>query len=76
MARGPLLQRVRLDAGGDGGLIAECGVLAPTEWHFHPEGSVAEALARLPRSGSGSAARLLAAAFAPCVAACIETGDA
>lgn len=76
MARGLLLHRIRLDRVGDGWHVAECDVLAPTEWHFHPEGPVAQALARLPRHGSDGAVRLLAAAFDPCVAIRVEAGDA
>jgi hypothetical protein len=76
MARGLLLHRIRLDRIGDGWRVAECDVLAPTEWHFHPEGPVAQALARLPRDGGEAAARLLAAAFDPCVAIRVEAGDA
>jgi hypothetical protein len=76
MARGLLLHRVRLGADGDVDRVAECDVLAPTEWHFHPRGPVAEALARLPRRHGEAAARLLAAAFDPCVAVRVEAGDA
>jgi hypothetical protein len=76
MARGLLLHRVRLGVDGDVGRVTECDVLAPTEWHFHPQGPVAEALARLPRRHGEAEARLLAAAFDPCVAVRVETGDA
>jgi hypothetical protein len=76
MARGLLLHRVRLGVEGDVDRVAECDVLAPTEWHFHPRGPVAEALARLPRRHGEAAARLLAAAFDPCVAVRVEAGDA
>lgn len=76
MARGLLLHRIRLDRDGDRWRVAQCDVLAPTEWHFHPEGPVARALARLPREGGEAAARLLAAAFDPCVAVRVEAGDA
>lgn len=75
-ARGLLLHRVRLQRAGAHWRVAACDVLAPTEWHFHPAGPVAELLARLPRRGSDAAARLLAAAFDPCVAVRVETGDA
>ncbi len=76
MARGLLLHRIRLDRDGDRRRVAECDVIAPTEWHFHPEGSVAQALARLPRDGGEATARLLAAAFDPCVAIHVEAADA
>ncbi|MBI3156271.1 MAG: hypothetical protein HYZ20_12785, partial [Burkholderiales bacterium] len=76
MARGLLLHRIRLDRDGDRWRVAECDVLAPTEWHFHPHGPVAQALARLPRDGSKAGVRLLAAAFDPCVAVRVEAGDA
>lgn len=62
---GLLLHRLRLAADGGGLRVAECAVRAPTEWHFAPDGSVAEALARQ-----------LAAAFDAGVAIRVEAGDA
>lgn len=63
MARGLLLHWVQVDA--DGG-VQDYRVLAPTEWNFHPDGTLAQALAGLSASDS-NAARALAAAFDPCV---------
>lgn len=77
MARGLLVHRVELDRTAAGEpRIARCDVLAPTEWNFHPSGPVAHALAALPADGDAAAARLLAAAFDPCVAIRIEGSDA
>jgi hypothetical protein len=47
--------------------IADCRVLAPTEWNFHPFGPVARAASALPPSTGESRVRALAAAFDPCV---------
>jgi hypothetical protein len=63
MARGLLLHWVQLDAHG---AVQDYRVLAPTEWNFHPEGGLARALAVLP-PGATDKARILAAAFDPCV---------
>lgn len=68
MARGVLLHWVRLDE--DGQRVAACRVLAPTEWNFHPEGTLARALAGLDPHDAGRsrrAATRLAVAFDPCV---------
>ena len=67
MARGLLVHRVRLQDSADGPLIADARVLAPTEWNVHPQGHLAQALARLDPADAQSAARL-AVAFDPCVA--------
>lgn len=69
-ARGLLIHR----------LVASCGqvvdhqVVAPTEWHFHPRGVLADALAGLPPPAGTSdqaetqrLARLLILAIDPCV---------
>ena len=64
MARGLLLHSVQLDAQGR---VQDYRVLAPTEWNFHPEGSLGQAVASLAPDDRDSA-RLLAAAFDPCVA--------
>lgn len=75
MARGLLLHRVRLGHGGDAALVADYRVLAPTEWNFHPQGTVAAMLARMPRAPDAGQARrigVLAAAFDPCVTYQIE----
>ena len=63
MARGLLLHWVRLDVAG---AVQDYRVLAPTEWNFHPEGALAQAVAALP-CDAVSRARTLAAAYDPCV---------
>ncbi len=59
-ARGLLVHWVRLD----GERVADCRVLAPTDWNFHPSGGLAHALAQ---TRSTTAADWLIAAFDPCV---------
>lgn len=69
MARGLLLHWVQLDSHG---AVAQYRVLAPTEWNFHPQGALAEALtARAPTDHA--AAQTLAAAFDPCVECSVAT---
>jgi hypothetical protein len=63
MARGLLLHWVQLAADDS---VQDYRVLAPTEWNFHPDGALAQALAALS-PGDTAAARTLAAAFDPCV---------
>jgi hypothetical protein len=63
MARGTLLHRVRLDANGG---VDDWLVLAPTEWNFQPDGTLAGWIRQLP-PGDGPTALALAAAFDPCV---------
>ncbi|MDI1243984.1 MAG: nickel-dependent hydrogenase large subunit, partial [Rhodoferax sp.] len=63
MARGLLLHWVQLDAAGG---VLEYRVLAPTEWNFHPQGALAQAVARLASNDQALAA-MLAAAYDPCV---------
>ncbi len=69
MARGLLCHWAKLD---DQGRVADYRVLAPTEWNFHPKGSLATALAALS-TDDVAAARCLAAAFDACVACEIAT---
>ncbi len=45
-ARGLLLHAVRLE----GGVVADYRILAPTEWNFHPQGAIDDALSSLPVS--------------------------
>ncbi len=70
-ARGLLVHWVHLQDSADGPVVADCRVLAPTDWNFHPRGVLAEALSALPLQrdpGELEAdARLLALAFDPCV---------
>lgn len=77
MARGLLVHRVVLAP--DGRHLAAAQVLAPTEWNFHPEGPLAQALAgldpRWPTATLDAAARCLAVAFDPCVDFSVEPPD-
>jgi hypothetical protein len=70
MARGLLFHWVRLE----GDAVQDYRVLAPTEWNFHPEGSLARALERLEPADAPTAA-LLAAAFDPCVPCTVVAAD-
>jgi hypothetical protein len=68
MSRGLLLHAVQLEAGTalrDAARVADYRVLAPTEWNFHPQGTLAQAL----RAGQLDAAqaRLATLALDPCV---------
>jgi hypothetical protein len=68
MSRGLLMHWVRLESGArqpDTARVATYRVLAPTEWNFHPAGSLGRALA----SGrlDAAAARLAALALDPCI---------
>ncbi len=68
MARGLLVHRVEVDdPGAADPRVVSCDVLAPTEWNFHPAGPVAQAIAGLTPDADGPA-RLIAAAYDPCVA--------
>jgi hypothetical protein len=66
-ARGPLLHRVVLHA-ADADRARRWDVLAPTDWHFGPEGPVAQALASLDGTMDEEYARFLVAGFDPCAA--------
>lgn len=68
-ARGLLLHWVRLDADER---VADCRVVAPTEWNFHPYGAAARALAELPPGLDEACVRLLVAAYDPCVTVTLE----
>ena len=70
MARGLLVHHVQLDGTGDNARVASCQVLAPTEWNFHPQGAVAQALEQLPTPSTSGVCRevdLLFSAYDPCV---------
>ncbi|OGB87733.1 MAG: hypothetical protein A2535_08470 [Burkholderiales bacterium RIFOXYD2_FULL_59_8] len=69
MARGLLLHWVQLDA-SDG--VLDYRVLAPTEWNFHPQGALAQAVAALASNDQAPGA-MLAAAFDPCVSCTVTT---
>lgn len=68
MARGLLVHWLRVDAQGR---VERYGILAPTEWNFHPQGAAAQILRQLPSQVSqqqmSAAVGLLVAAFDPCV---------
>lgn len=68
MARGLLVHHVQLDAAG--AKVLACQVVAPTEWNFHPQGAVAQALERLPTDVTPRVFReinTLFSAYDPCV---------
>lgn len=69
MARGLLVHHVQLDAVEDDPRVLACHVLAPTEWNFHPQGSVAQALENIPASRASVCREvgLLISAYDPCV---------
>lgn len=77
-ARGLLVHWLALDGRGADARVHDCRVLAPTDWNFHPAGALAQALARLSVDATGQAgARLLLAAFDPCVEArCLWPAEA
>jgi hypothetical protein len=65
-SRGRLIHRVEIR----GGRVADYRIVAPTEWNFHPQGLIPEALAGLPVADpAGFEARLAAWLHAvdPCV---------
>ena len=64
MARGLLLHWVQLDQEG---AVQDYRVLAPTEWNFHPQGALSQAVSALGPHDQMPAS-MLAAAFDPCVA--------
>jgi hypothetical protein len=63
MARGLLLHWVQLDAQNR---VQDYRVLAPTEWNFHPDGALEQALTQLDPTDA-TAAWCLASAYDPCV---------
>lgn len=73
-SRGLLAHRVSLSGRGEQARVTGWQVLAPTEWNFHPRGTLAHALAALPADhpGTPGAVRLLACAYDPCMACEIE----
>jgi hypothetical protein len=62
MARGVLIHAVRLDRAR--ARIMAYGILAPTDWNFAADGPVAQALAA---AAGDHTARVIGAAFAPCL---------
>lgn len=67
MARGLLVHWVRLEDSPQGPRVADCRVLAPTEWNFHPQGVLAQSLAALQGADAAAQAARAAVAFDPCV---------
>lgn len=67
MARGLLVHWVRLEESPRGLRVADCRVLAPTEWNFHPHGVLAQTLAMLQGGDRADQATRAAVAFDPCV---------
>jgi hypothetical protein len=69
MARGLLVHWVRLEPGLDPATrrVAAYRVLAPTEWNFHPNGGLAQALSALHGPEADADAQALALAYDPCV---------
>jgi hypothetical protein len=65
MSRGLLLHGVHLHGEGAGAKVLRCRVLAPTEWNFHPDGTLALWLAQRGRTTREVAAAV--AALDPCV---------
>lgn len=82
MARGLLLHRVHIEQQHEHAIIADYRIVAPTEWNFHPDGAAAEMLASIPvradvrRETTRRQVNIVAAAFDPCVAFEVETGNA
>ncbi len=66
-ARGPLLHRVILNA-ADADKAQRWDVLAPTDWHFGPQGPVAQAVAALNGTMDVEWVRFFVAGFDPCAA--------
>lgn len=64
MARGLLLHWCQRDHAG---ALQDYKVIAPTEWNFHPQGTLARTISALPAADTRTA-QALAAAFDPCVA--------
>jgi len=73
-SRGLLLHRVCLERMNAGVLISDYQVIAPTEWNLHPQGTLAQGLAKLSASDPRTRRRaeLLMAAFDPCIGFTLE----
>jgi uptake hydrogenase large subunit len=64
-SRGPFALTLRLDQGGR---IQSATSVAPTEWNFHPEGSLADGIVGWPVTGAGLAhANRVIMSLDPCV---------
>jgi hypothetical protein len=63
-ARGPVFHQIALDEDQS---VADWRVLAPTDWHFTPQGPLVKALTRVLHDGeSEECRRLTVASFDPC----------
>jgi hypothetical protein len=72
-SRGLLLHIVRLD----NGKVGQYRIIAPTEWNFHPDGPLAQALSGLTEgAGINAAARQVALSLDPCVDYTLSNGTA
>jgi len=69
MARGLLVHWVQVD---ERGAVVDYRVLAPTEWNFHPQSTLAYALSEL-RTDDARSAQCLVAAFDACVECTIDS---
>lgn len=70
-ARGRLLHRVKVESGR----VVAYRIVAPTEWNFHPEGTLPRAVAALDAADAGeltAQADLLITLLDPCVAYSLE----
>ena len=72
-SRGPVFHAIAFDGKTGDPHIADWRVLAPTDWHFAPDGPVASALSGLgPVDRCQRWARLCVASFDPCAPCAIE----
>ncbi len=69
-SRGPVFHRVKLQADCGGERVADWRVIAPTDWHFAPQGPVVAGLKRLY---SADRMRLLVTSYDPCVPWTLQT---
>jgi Ni,Fe-hydrogenase I large subunit len=74
-ARGLLLHRARVEHG----LVTDYCIVAPTEWNFHPQGPLPQALtgrSSIDRERLEREARVVVQSLDPCVACRVEVADA
>jgi hypothetical protein len=71
-ARGLLMHRAVVEAGK----VRDYCIVAPTEWNFHPQGALVQALTGLPCTGLEQRVRRWVLALDPCVEYGIEVMDA
>jgi coenzyme F420-reducing hydrogenase alpha subunit len=69
-SRGLLAHVVTLERGA----VVRWRTVAPTEWNFHPEGPLVQALLGLPAEGLAQQAALAVAALDPCVGYQVQIG--